>query len=312
MNGAMSLSHHHPLDVLRFARDLAVRGAPFAVVVTANVTGGTMRAQGALMCVPESGDAAGYVSNGCVDADIIFQARESLKDGRARQLTYGEGSPFKDITLPCGGRIDLWAVPNMDADLIIKTVEGLERREAATLDFGVDGFSHTYAPKLRIRMAGKGESVKALAAQALGAGFDVIVQSPEADIANGLDGADFDHLHNPDDPPAINDDAWTAVVLMFHDHDWEPDLLAQAVPLFDLGGRPEIMGAVFAVGHEVIGEQGGAIDVGVHVSVLFQTLRQCALIVEAEPGKVVGPFQGFQAAALIPVENGLGAVGVID
>ena len=237
MNGAMSLSHHHPLDVLRFARDLAVRGAPFAVVVTANVTGGTMRAQGALMCVPESGDAAGYVSNGCVDADIIFQARESLKDGRARQLTYGEGSPFKDITLPCGGRIDLWAVPNMDADLIIKTVEGLERREAATLDFGVDGFSHTYAPKLRIRMAGKGESVKALAAQDLGAGFDVIVQSPEADIANGLDGADFDHLHNPDDPPAINDDAWTAVVLMFHDHDWEPDLLAQAVggPAFYIG-----------------------------------------------------------------------------
>lgn len=189
------------------------------------------------MCVPASGPVAGYISNGCVDADIIFQAREALKIGEPRHLVYGEGSPFKDITLPCGGRIELWIVPHVARDLIQSSMAQLARRKAVTLDFGVGSFSHTYSPKLKLRIAGKGEAVKALAVQAAGAGFEVVVQSPEADIITGLESAHFDHLVNPETIPSVADDEWTAVVLMFHDHDWEPDLLMQALngPAFYIG-----------------------------------------------------------------------------
>lgn len=238
----MSLSYHHPVDVLRCANRLSGQGKRFAVVVTSSVTGGTMRAQGTLMCVPETGDVAGYISNGCVDADIIYQARETIKDGNARRLTYGEGSPFKDIALPCGGRIDLWIVPNLSAGIITNAVATLGRRESMALDFGVGGFSFTYAPKLRLRIAGKGESVKALASQALGSGFEVIVQSPESDIVSDMKIQNFDHLVDPDMPPQTPDDPWTAIVMMFHDHDWEPRLLEQALdgPAFYIGAMGSV------------------------------------------------------------------------
>ncbi len=233
----MSLSYHHPLDVLRFAANQAALGMPFALIVTSNVTGGTMRAPGALMCVPLKGDVAGYISNGCVDADIIFQARQALSENTPRFLRYGEGSPFKDITLPCGGRIDLWVIPDFELSKIAGCVEFLELRRSVALEFGVGGFSFDYHPKLRLRIAGKGEAVKALVAQAKGAGFDCVVQSPEAQMLRDIGETHFVHLSNPDVIPESHDDAFTAVILMFHDHDWEAELLVQALggPAFYIG-----------------------------------------------------------------------------
>ena len=70
----MDQHFHHPVDVLGFARKAQPEGTRVALIVLTEVTGGAMRAPGALMCVTKSGDVAGYVSNGCVDADIIFQA----------------------------------------------------------------------------------------------------------------------------------------------------------------------------------------------------------------------------------------------
>lgn len=225
----MSLTFHHPVDVLRYAGDLALRDKPYALVVVTKVTGGTMRAQGALMCVPLVGDVVGYISNGCVDADIIFQAKETIEVDEPRRLIYGEGSPFKDIKLPCGGRIELLVSPQLPPESLSICVSQLKQRQPARLDFNFEGISQTYSPKLKIRIAGKGESVTALAQQALGAGFDVIIQTPEPESYAGLEGLEIHHLIHPETLPAISDDPWTAVVLMFHDHDWEPGLLQQAL-----------------------------------------------------------------------------------
>jgi len=228
----MANSHHHPVDVLQFA---AAQTGPHALVVVADVTGGTLRAQGALMCVAETGEIAGYISNGCVDGDVIFQARQSLKDGKILHLRYGDGSPFKDITLPCGGRVDLICVPNPPKDGIADVVAALtDRRE---VEFTLDDQVFRYSPVLRLRIAGRGEAVRSLAKQALRTGFEVIVQSPDREICQGIEGCAFEHLTDPERAPVSVDDAWTAVVLMFHDHDWEPAILAQALsgPAFYTG-----------------------------------------------------------------------------
>lgn len=220
----MTTHFHHPSDVLRFAYE--AEGSCALVCVT-NIHGGAMRAKGALMAVRQSGEVAGYISNGCVDADIIFQAKAAIEDGQRRRLKYGEGSTFKDIQLPCGGSIDLLVVPRPDKEMIGAAVVKFATRQSAKLT--LDDFEWTYAPKLRLRIAGRGEVVRTLVSQAIQSGFEVHLQSPEADLHNDLAVTKFDHLTNPATPPAQQDDPWSAVILMFHDHDWEVALLTQAL-----------------------------------------------------------------------------------
>lgn len=220
----MTTHFHHPSDVLRFAYEAE---DPCALICVTNIRGGAMRAKGALMAVQENGEAAGYISNGCVDADIIYQARAAIKDGQTRRLIYGEGSPFKDIALPCGGAIDLLVLPRPEKAVLGGAVVKFATRQSADLSF--EGFEMRYAPKLRLRIAGRGAAVNALASQALQSGFEVHLQSPEVDMHNDLPVTKFDHLTSPTAPPPQHDDPWTAVILMFHDHDWEAALLGQAL-----------------------------------------------------------------------------------
>lgn len=230
----MQSAEHHPSDILRFASASMQSGARIALVVVTAVTGGAMRARGALMCVtPQS--HAGYVSNGCVDADIIFQAREVISSGVPRALVYGEGSAFKDIHLPCGGRIDLWVTSDINAAYVAHISASLDARTAVNLNLG--DYNMRYTPPLRLRIIGRGQAVRALAQQAISAGFPVILQSPEREAAQGLNLVRFEHLTDPKRAPEITDDPWSAVVVMFHDHDWEPQILAQACrgPAFYIG-----------------------------------------------------------------------------
>jgi len=198
------------------------------------------------MCVSGSGEVAGYISNGCVDADIIYHARHSLEVREAVQLCYGDGSPFKDIQLPCGGRIDLWVLPYPSKTIINQLSKSLHTRQSTRLSINANGellnskntsFSITYNPKLKLRIVGRGEAVRSLVKQAVQTGFEIILQSPEPGMGEGLVVQSFEHLTDPANIPNSDDDPWTAVVLMFHDHEWEPEILSQALsgPAFYIG-----------------------------------------------------------------------------
>src|SRR3546814_17488137 len=52
-------------------------------------------------------DSWGFLSGGCIESDVARNGREVIRDGRVRTLVYGKGSPFIDIRLPCGGRIEV-------------------------------------------------------------------------------------------------------------------------------------------------------------------------------------------------------------
>lgn len=208
---------HHAVDVLRFA---VKTDEPCALVFVTDINGGSMRAKGALMAVTPS-RAVGYISNGCVDGDIIFQAREAKTPQR---LLYGEGSPFKDIELPCGGSIEVLIVPRPDRAHLHSVLNKLEKRQSAQLSF--PEFDWEYKPKIRLRIAGRGAAALALARQAMQSDIEVHLQSPDNEMAGY---ARLDHLQDPARPPAVHDDPWSAVILMFHDHDWEEALLEQAL-----------------------------------------------------------------------------------
>lgn len=83
-------------------------GADTVVVLVTLIAarGGSPRELGAQMVVTP-GDITGYVSGGCVEADVARHARALMDGGRACQrLIYGDGGPM-DVRLPCGGRIEL-------------------------------------------------------------------------------------------------------------------------------------------------------------------------------------------------------------
>lgn len=87
---------------LRRARDA---GAPVALATLYRSEGGAPLGVGAQMAITAA-EIAGYLTGGCVEADVALHARAVLADGAPRDLIYGRGGPV-DIHLPCGGRIDV-------------------------------------------------------------------------------------------------------------------------------------------------------------------------------------------------------------
>lgn len=194
-------------------------------MVLMDVKGGTLRARGAMMAVTAH-SSEGYISNGCVDADIIMRARS----GQSGCFIYGEGSPYLDITLPCGGRLDVAIYQNLDLTGLEVALADLLNRHETSLDMG-DAILQI-KPKLRLRIAGRGAACLALAQLAEVTGLAVLVQSPEAGLFKNME-----HLIDPSNPPVLSDDSRTAMVCLFHDHDWEAGLLSQALegPAFYVG-----------------------------------------------------------------------------
>jgi len=213
-------------EVLRYCAD----NADAALVVLRDVTGGTLRARGAMMAVTPQA-VAGYISNGCIDADVVARAR----DGQSGVFIYGEGSPYRDISLPCGGRLEISILQNPDRSEIRRAVSDLENRQSTELK--IDELSVTVSPKIKLRIAGRGEACLALVDLGRRSGFEVFVQSPDPDIL-----CDVQHLKRPSAPPAVDDDARTAIVCLFHDHDWEAALLQQALagPGFYIGAMGSV------------------------------------------------------------------------
>jgi xanthine dehydrogenase accessory factor len=87
---------------------LAALGAdvPAVLVTLVAARGGSPRELGAQMLIT-AGEVAGYVSGGCVEADVARHARTLLdNEAASTRLVYGDGGPM-DVRLPCGGRIEL-------------------------------------------------------------------------------------------------------------------------------------------------------------------------------------------------------------
>jgi xanthine/CO dehydrogenase XdhC/CoxF family maturation factor/CTP:molybdopterin cytidylyltransferase MocA len=230
----------HPEDVLSQWLDWHEAG-PVALVVVTGIEGGAVRAPGALMAVREDGAMAGYISGGCIDSDVALQAQHTLRTGKAKQLRYGAGSPFTDLPMPCGGAIEVRIIPDADHAQIKTVRDQLSAREAAQLNLeALGGFKPHYVPKPRLRIAGRGADCLALARVAVAAGLDVRLQLRDGEdvaaaAAQGF--ADVTALETPSEIPPVQDDEWTAFILMFHDTHWEGPLLKQALegPAFYIG-----------------------------------------------------------------------------
>lgn len=303
----------HPQDVLSAALDLYETGLDVALVVLVKTVGGAVRAPGALMAVSAEGDVVGYLSGGCIDADVIANAQLSLQSGKLTELKYGAGSPYFDLPLPCGGSIDLMVLPQPDMEILRSAHDRLASRQTVSIGFHRNGavsinddeddtdFTAHYVPKLKLRIAGRGADCIALLRAAKASGFEVHFQSPkeiEVSIARRLQIDQVDHLKSASSLPCSEDDPYTAFALMFHDVEWESVLLKQA-----LAGQAFYVGAVGSVKTherrcEELGKIGCSADEIERISApigLVSSLRDASLLATSVLAEIIASFQVLQA-----------------
>lgn len=101
-------------DLLPTLTDWHAQGRRVALATLVDIRGSAPRPLGSEMAIADDGGVAGYVSGGCVEAAVACEALSALRDGRARQLRYGEGSGLFDIQLECGGGIGVLVRPLPD------------------------------------------------------------------------------------------------------------------------------------------------------------------------------------------------------
>ncbi len=240
-------------DVLRFALSERRAGRPAVVVTLAEIDGASPRALGAQMAVAEDGRFAGSISSGCLERAIVEEARAAMARGTGGVIRYGKGSPFLDVTLPCGSGVDLLFTVNPSADVLNDAVAALDTRRpvAARFDPGAmrlsdaqrsereddTMFTRVYQPPLKIAAAGVGAELVLLARIARAAGHRFCAISPDETILAQCGAEESLHLKSSTSLPKIPADPWTAFVFLFHDREWElavaPAVLAS--PAFYIG-----------------------------------------------------------------------------
>ncbi len=243
------------LPVLQFLQSVALRAERCALVVLTGVEGAAARGVGTLMAVSEGGQWSGSLSGGCVEAALVGEAQRVLASGQAELLRIGAGSPLIDIRLPCGSGMDLLFIPDPDPDAIAMATLMLTQRKPVAMAMHRDGkltaraavsgdctgwsdarFNLRIDPALRLVIAGHGEETRVLARLAFDWGAEVLVLSPdEGIVAKAAEFAKAALLKSPSRHDALALDPWSALVMLFHDHDWETQLLVQALeqtPLF--------------------------------------------------------------------------------
>lgn len=219
-----------PAALLEFALHCHAQGR-VAIATLVEIRGGAARSVGSQIVVAADGRYAGYVSGGCIEAAIAFEALLAIEAGEDRMVKFGDGSPFFDIVLPCGGGITVAIQILREADALVQVLTRLEQRQMAALKLSVekqalgpttppaasgwdDSWFHIlYRPRTRIIVSGQSVEARNVAKLARCCGYDVVFilgQDTPTD------------LKVPIDP-------FTAVLLLHHDLDREQPALQAAL-----------------------------------------------------------------------------------
>lgn len=216
-----SMSSDDVVDILQFAVD-AYRDGAVALATLVEIRGGAARALGSHVVVAADGRFCGYVSGGCVEASVASEALLAMAEGRDRTVRFGEGSPFFDLVLPCGGGITIAIHLVRNPLALHRVLERLSRRLPTALRYmpnrqmietadpvesagwvGED-FISAYRPVTRVVISGTSNEAAKLGVLARACGYDVVSAEPCM-------------------PDESTIDPFTAVVMLHHDLDAEQD-----------------------------------------------------------------------------------------
>lgn len=228
-------------NVLPFYLSKYRSGQRVCLVTLYDVDSVSPRPVGSQMAVAEDGQYFGFLTGGCAEQAIVKEALNALQENRSRRIRIGKDSPWMDIKLPCGAGIDLYFSVNDGTRAAEWACDQLIQRNpvALLIDPATDQMEvvdpgessndrrlwvKVYEPATRLVMIGSGPYLESLAQLALQAEMQVVVWSPEPMTDRSADYPRHLLTRATRFPPTMFD-AFTAVAMLFHDHDWEPELL---------------------------------------------------------------------------------------
>ncbi len=228
---------------------------PSVLAVIIGQAGSAYRPLGAMMGVYPDGRYVGHVSSGCIEADILLRAA-NLSEPQV--LKYGVGSPFIDLTLPCGGGMEVLLVPLGDTAVLKQASDQLTKRIPLSIKINVlsglfgesdeketvrkgDEFHWKFNPALRFAIFGNGHEAASFAELVNGTNSPLKLSSTTSSTLerSGLSTENTHLLQSPKISDISEIDQWTSVTLFFHDHDLEQQILIDALetPAFYIGAQ---------------------------------------------------------------------------
>jgi xanthine dehydrogenase accessory factor len=224
-------------------------GVRAALVTLVGIDGSAPRPLGAQMVVAEDGRYFGYASGGCLERSIAIEALDVIRGGQNRLVRYGRGSKYIDVRLPCDSGLNFQFDCTMSSELLGASVLHIAARRRFALDTdlasGVSNitilndeeraesvrcgnrFRRVYFPHPRLLLLGSGSAVPGLAALARATGLDTEVWTPDESTRDQVRDVGLNVISESELPDSVVDrlDSASAVVLAFHEHDVEPELL---------------------------------------------------------------------------------------
>jgi xanthine dehydrogenase accessory factor len=225
-------------------RQVLAAGDPAVLATISALGGGGPRPVGAQMVFgPDL--ISGFLSGGCVEGDVAIHAMACMEDGQPRRLVYGEGSPWPDIRLLCGARIEILVeriLPQDPAALALLLAmdqrrpvtwvsDGQMRACGSQLDSWPGALSLVFDPVWRMVVMGSDPTALAIASLAAQGGFETTLVRPRGPaLPPGLAGVGY---NRHEAGPALADiglDAWTAIAVCGHDIEMDHAALMAALP----------------------------------------------------------------------------------
>ncbi|MBS0363153.1 MAG: XdhC family protein [Proteobacteria bacterium] len=220
-------------------------GGAMVLATLISVEGGGPRPEGTQM-VFAPGVAAGYFSGGCVESDVADHAFACLADGEPRTLVYGEGSPWPDIRLLCGARIEIFLerVAADDAALgellaaydarrpVVWVSDGRLRECAPDLSPWPEArVVRHYEPRARLIVVGGDPAALAIAQLGAQAELETTLVRPKGPAGPPpIPGVAYSRADPAEAFTTIGVDPWTHIAIATHDLETDRAALRAALP----------------------------------------------------------------------------------
>lgn len=248
-------------DVRPALRRAACEGQTVVLATLIRLEGSAPRPVGTQMLF-DGAEAVGYFSGGCLESDVANHAAAVLKDGAPRHLVYGQGSPWIDVRLTCGGRIEilLERIDHRDRAVAHMLQLGEERQPAFWWSDGSDRIVDTspvvppsvpddrpvcrlvYQPAWRLVVVGVDPIALAIAQLGALSGFEtILLRWDRVAEASPLERVTCLHGAVATSLSSLGIDRWTAVVSVTHDDG--PDDQAMLHALGSGAGYAGVLGA---------------------------------------------------------------------
>jgi len=223
------------------------QGHRVALVTLLHIDGSSPRPQGSQLGVADNGWSVGMITGGCAEKAVIAEALRCLENDENKIVRYGVGSPYLDVVLPCGSGIDLFIETRNSAPLIREAHVRQQQRKpvwmavdraapsSRLLDAPESALEteivNRYEPDYRLMVFGEGANLISFCALAKASGFAISAYSPDQVSIDILLQKEIDghRIHRQSVITSLAIDESTAIITLFHEHEWESDILHAAL-----------------------------------------------------------------------------------